>query len=122
MPNNLNVSVFLYAFFAANFAYALSFGISVIVPLWSVVVEEQFYVFWPHFVAKVRDLKWGLILFIIAYFFLKITIYFFIGSSSVFYYIISLLRFDLMAIGGIGTLIIFTNSKKIIKWIFSNCA
>lgn len=121
-PINLNISVILYAFFAANFAYALSFGISVIIPLWSVGVEEQFYVFWPHFVAKVRNLKWGLVLFIVSYLFLKITFYFFIGPSSVFYEIISLVRFDLMAMGGIGALIIFYEQQKITKWIFSNGA
>ncbi|MBL0267333.1 MAG: acyltransferase [Chitinophagaceae bacterium] len=53
-------NVLFYFFLLANVPYILGFQFPVIGHFWSLGVEEQFYLFWPWVVLKVKNtLKWG---------------------------------------------------------------
>ena len=66
-PLNWRGSWFWYAFFGANIAESLGQGAGfVLAPLWSLSVEEQFYICWPLLVywvpvRKLRYLLWGVL-------------------------------------------------------------
>lgn len=67
--------------------------------LWSVAVEEQFYLFWPH-VVKIKQKLLGLMLFLL---FLYLMLKFYAGDfGPKFEELVIRTRFSSMIIGGIG--------------------
>lgn len=115
-------SLFYFLFFIPNFILADGIAIPFISHLWSIGVEEQFYVFWPLIIKYIKKRLVGfLILFILFFLVVRNVEYYFHGTS----YLIKVLnftRFDLMAIGGIGAVILNSNNKiyQKIKSILSN--
>lgn len=99
----------LYSGLLANFALGLGLNITPIAPLWSVGVEEQFYVFWPLLLRKSKKLLKTLLIIIIIYLAIKSSMYF-LGKDRL-YRLVSLCRFDCMAIGGIGAYLVHNKSK-----------
>lgn len=90
----------LYIFLMPNVAYAFGLGVRSIKPLWSVGVEEQFYLVWPWLVKKSRHLLGTLFFILFAVVGLKIVLRF--AENGPFYQLIRLTAIDSMAIGGIG--------------------
>jgi peptidoglycan/LPS O-acetylase OafA/YrhL len=119
-PLQIGNSVIFYSFLLANIPYVLSISIATITPLWSVAVEEQFYIIWPHLFKTEKNIFNKLILFFLLYNVLKLSIYLLLGSNSVLYHFITLARFDIMCIGAFGAHLIFINKKKYLKIIYSN--
>jgi peptidoglycan/LPS O-acetylase OafA/YrhL len=116
----------LYCFFLMpNVAVALTCVASVIVPLWSIGVEEQFYLAWPLLVSKSKNIAIALTGVIVLYLAVKLAIRFF-GSDTA-YTFISLTRIDCMAVGGLGAWwatsnrlgerLIFTTGVQLIAWM-----
>jgi peptidoglycan/LPS O-acetylase OafA/YrhL len=118
-PPQLENSIVFYSFLLANIPYVLSISINTITPLWSVAVEEQFYIIWPHLFKSTKNILPKLVIFFLFYFFLKISIYLLSGSTSVLFKLITLVRFDIMCIGGFGAYLIFIGEKKYLKIIHS---
>ncbi len=83
--------------------------------LWSVGVEEQFYLFWPWLFKKRKHLLMMMVVVIVTY--MGIRIFLRIVENGAFYMYAGLTRFDCMAIGGIGALAIFEN-WAIIKYLY----
>jgi len=110
-PENLNITVLLYIFFAANVAYALGFVIRSIIPLWSVGVEEQFYAIWPLIVDKSKLLASTLIGLILIYLVLKI-LWWHVDRQGGEFALISLTRIDCMAVGGLFAYWHYNNMLK----------
>ncbi|MCB0402001.1 MAG: acyltransferase [Flavobacteriales bacterium] len=106
--NKVSEAFLFYTFFVSNVGYGIGIGTLAIRPLWSVGVEEQFYAFWPFLVNKYKNILYALIGVIVIYTLVKA------GSKLVdtkLYNIISLSRFDCMAMGGIGAYLYYTKSK-----------
>lgn len=106
---NLTEIIF-YIFFARNFVVALhpvpiDHGYPILVILWSVGVEEQFYLFWPLLIKTFKKSINVIFVFLAAFSILKIII-------RVFYFntflspLISQTRLDCMAIGAIGACLV----------------
>ncbi|MCO6499218.1 MAG: acyltransferase [Vicingus serpentipes] len=106
--NKIIESFIFYTLLASNIGYGLGIGSLAIRPLWSVGVEEQFYAFWPFLVNKSKNILKTLIGVIIIYLIFKISSKF---IHPKIFTIISLSRFDCMALGGIGAYLYFTKSK-----------
>jgi peptidoglycan/LPS O-acetylase OafA/YrhL len=117
----------IYAAFLSNFALLKGMALLTIAPLWSVGIEEQFYLFWPWLVSKSQNVHYALWLFLIAYiliklFFLKVI------KTTIIYAGLDLFAFDALAIGGIATYWYFSKNKvlkliyhpfvQIIAWTF----
>jgi peptidoglycan/LPS O-acetylase OafA/YrhL len=82
--------------------------------LWSVAVEEQFYLFWPHVVRFKRMLLWIMLLLLGGYLILK----FCAGSiDRSFELLVIRTRFSAMIIGGLGAYLVF-HQKSIIQLLY----
>lgn len=132
LSNQFNTQLLLDLFFLPNVALILFPPIQFIAPIWSVGVEEQFYLIWPLLVKYFNNLLKPLIA----------VIFIFIGLNALFY--ISLLylsnvgtspdlqrrlyylmkftaytRMDCMAVGGVGAWILFNKKDGILNIIYS---
>jgi peptidoglycan/LPS O-acetylase OafA/YrhL len=101
-------AISLFALMMANFSYVLYYFTS-LAPLWSVGVEEQFYLFWPLVVNKLKNIPFFLFIFIFTYIFLTYGLHLF--ARSFWYQIIRLTSFDCMAFGAFGACLVFYKSK-----------
>ncbi len=115
------VSLSLYFFLLPNLAYTLSLGLAGIIPLWSVGVEEQFYLVWPWVVRYSKSLLKVLSGIIVVYLATRIFLYE-VRPTSGFYVLVSLTRIDCMAIGGLFSLIHTSDARRIQSWVTSRLA
>lgn len=83
-----------------NLIYVLGYTFLGTSPLWSIGVEEQFYLVWPWLVKKSRRLMSIVLTIIFLYVLTKLLVYYFLPKSGLFV-LIKLTRFDCMAIGAI---------------------
>jgi peptidoglycan/LPS O-acetylase OafA/YrhL len=118
VPEELTTSMMFYIFLLANVSFVTNIGIKTIQPLWSVGVEEQFYAVWPWIIKKSTSVLKSLIIVIVLYFIIKSCAWVYDYDSKI-YSFISYARIDLMALGGIGSLVIFNNYIKLKRVFFS---
>jgi peptidoglycan/LPS O-acetylase OafA/YrhL len=105
----------LFAGLAANVAFVYFPTVAFANILWSVAVEEQFYLFWPH-VVKIKQKLLGVMgLLLLLYLALK----FFAGElDHKFEELVIRTRFSSMIIGGIGAYLVFTK-HSLIKYAYA---
>ncbi len=104
----------LFVGLAANVAFVYLPTVPFANVLWSVAVEEQFYLFWPHVVRIKRPLLWIMLLLLAAYLAVK----FYAGSiDRQFELLVIRTRFSSMIIGGIGAYLLF-HQKAIIQLLY----
>ena len=104
----------LFAGLAANVAFVYFPTVAFANILWSVAVEEQFYLFWPHVVKFKRMLLWIMLLLLGGYLILK----FCAGSiDRSFELLVIRTRFSAMIIGGLGAYLVF-HQKSIIQLLY----
>ncbi len=87
---------------------------------WSLGVEEQFYAFWVLIVKKTKNLLPFLVLFPLAFIFLKLTLRIFNAHYNILVFV-NYTRFGCLVIGALGAYLFFKNDNKIkvlnSKWI-----
>lgn len=112
--------IWYYVFFMANVPFALDQSFTAINHLWSIGVEEQFYLFWPFlflFFYKKRFFKHFLLGLILLQFFVRIFLWYkYPFSTAALFSVIN--RFDCMMLGGLGA-ILYLEKSKIIELIDS---
>ena len=119
-------SLFFYVFLMANIPFIFKFLIPVYAHLWSIAVEEQFYLFWPLFFKFKSKLKNILIIFIAGQILLRFSIWFVFPHSTLSSFV-TVNRFDCMMFGGLLAVLLHQDhgSMKIITskytQIFSWC-
>jgi peptidoglycan/LPS O-acetylase OafA/YrhL len=111
------VNSFLYFFFLPNIALGLKYVVPYASHLWSIGVEEQFYVFWPWIFKSAKRQLMIMISIIIAFFLMRVCCNYLTNNFLSFrelgnslYEILDRTRIDCMAIGGIGAFLIHGNS------------
>ncbi|MEO6542079.1 MAG: acyltransferase [Ferruginibacter sp.] len=115
-----------YIFFAANFPFILEniphiaeTTLPFLRHYWSLGVEEQYYLFWPWVVKKIKNrLSLFVISFIIVFNILKLAFHLFMQQSIVAA-CFNVIRFDCMLIGSLGAIFYFTKQPLFLK-IFSS--
>jgi peptidoglycan/LPS O-acetylase OafA/YrhL len=114
--SNFNAIPF-YLLFAANIPFVFEFCLPFLDHFWSIGVEEQFYLFWPWIIKKIKkNLMPFLVLLVVI---LNIIRYFlwwkFPFSEGAIFSIVN--RFDSMMIGGIGAILFETKNQLFIKFV-----
>ncbi len=115
--------IFIYIFFLGNFVEPFSMStviassnIKPLHVLWSVGVEEQFYLFWPFLFRATKKLVVVLALIIVFYQLSKLTLRLVnIDNLIVF---LQLTRIDCMAIGGLGAYVLKNKDSKTIQGLY----
>lgn len=109
-------SAFYYIFLLANVPFFTGPGMPLIGHYWSLGVEEQFYLFWPWIVKRTKNILRFLIIFIFAFIALKIAFRVLYSTTNLQwpYMAIQVTRFECMAIGATGAVLVVENSK----WFF----
>lgn len=104
-------SVFFYSFLMANVPFVFGGAIKPIVPLWSVGVEEQFYLFWPWLFRWERKLPYLMLGILVLLLISKIVLRIF--ENGQWYSFVRAIEFQSMAIGGLGAWAIHKKMKFI---------
>ncbi|SHK34686.1 acyltransferase family protein [Epilithonimonas mollis] len=105
---NLNILA-LYTFLLANIPFLIGKAIPLCTHLWSIAVEEQFYLFWPHFFKKI-NIENFLIIIIISFISIRILMWYFY-PFKIPTILITMNRFDCMIFGGLVAFYHFKNNK-----------
>jgi peptidoglycan/LPS O-acetylase OafA/YrhL len=108
----------LYIFFAANVPFILEIGIPFIGHYWSLGVEEQFYMFWPWMVSKIKYVFFFTFVSVIVILSAKILLHIFY-PNSLLESIIHVSRFHCMMIGALGAML-FHNKHLLFFKIIDN--
>jgi peptidoglycan/LPS O-acetylase OafA/YrhL len=111
------INSLLYLFFLPNIALGLKYVVPYASHLWSIGVEEQFYLFWPWIFKSAKRQLMIMASIIIAFFLMRLCCQYLINNWLPFrelgnslYEILDRTRIDCMAIGGIGAFLIHRNS------------
>jgi peptidoglycan/LPS O-acetylase OafA/YrhL len=104
-------SILYYIFFCANMPFVFGGSLFLIAHLWSIGVEEQFYLLWPVFV-KFTEKKLLLLTFLIATFLIALKFYArYVLMNELFKTFLDVNRFECMLIGAIGAILFSTQNK-----------
>lgn len=122
------LKVGLMFFFVPNIADLMNIYVVGAMHLWSIGIEEQFYLIWPALLKKVGKYTLACLLGLIAFKAVFIYINYRFGDNifppsvaflhPVFIFIINF-RIESMAVGGLGAYILFTRREWLLKIIFN---
>lgn len=110
-------SFWFYLFMMPNIPFALnaSGGALLTLPFlahyWSLGVEEQFYVFWPHLIKKIKATGIFLLSFAMGFFALKVVLKF-LNAPHEIQTLLHYTRFGCLAIGGFGAYLFYFKKIK----------
>ena len=121
---NFGANLLLYILILPNLAFSLFPAVPNIGQLWSIGVEEQFYIMWPWLVSKSKNIVKTLIIFTVCLIVTKILVLI-LGKfySNTSWYgplkmLVAMSKFECMAIGGIGAYLLFTK-RTILNFIYN---
>jgi len=106
-----------------NLAFAIFNHPPNIGQIWSIGVEEQFYLIWPWLIRKSKNLLRTILIFVSIFMVIKLTAllldhYTSIKVFNVMRKFFAMSRLESMAIGAIGALYIFRNKETVLRWVY----
>ena len=114
---------FLFLFLLPNLAFSLFLAVPNIGQLWSIGVEEQFYIVWPLLIRKSKNLLKTILVF--TFFIVLVKVSILILSDlypsewlSVLKKFLAMSKLESMSIGGLGAYVLFYKKEKILKFIY----
>ncbi|MBP6389860.1 MAG: acyltransferase [Flavobacteriales bacterium] len=111
------LSTSLFVFMLPNLAYALDLSIRPATPLWSVGVEEQYYLVWP-WVMRSGSRPLRLLLAIVLIYLLVRSVCYYVRPGGGMFSLLLLTRIDCMAWGGILAYLHFTGRQRVMQVLF----
>lgn len=119
MPYTFGETWYYFIFFVPGMVNYF-FGSNLLEPLWSIGVEEVFYLIWAPLFKWLKKYVLRLLLGVIAFKLILISINTYWALPGVLNYVIRIHQFEAMAIGGLGAYLVFNHGKKInASWIYS---
>lgn len=106
MPYTFSEVILFFIFFAP-FMVTFIFGHHLLEPLWSIGVEEIFYIFWAPIVKYVNISVTKLSVFIIVFKFLLVSLSPFFIENELYFQLLGKLQFESMAVGALGAVWVF---------------
>ena len=100
----LLISITGFVFMIPNVLYTFGLTLPATTPLWSIGVEEQFYLAWPWIVEKVQNLKIVIITGVVIYLVIKIII-FLIHPTGAAFALVKMTQFDCIAFGAYAAIL-----------------
>lgn len=105
--NDLAAKLFLFVAMMANVAFVLLPTVPFANVLWSVAVEEQFYLFWPHLMKRTGGVLRAMLIVLGAYMLLKLVLVLLLGRLDgrwveTLLHLVDRTRFSSMVIGAVG--------------------
>jgi peptidoglycan/LPS O-acetylase OafA/YrhL len=124
--DNFYINLLLYVFMLPNLAFAMFMAVPNIGQLWSIGVEEQFYIIWPWLVKKSKSALRAIALVFIIAVTLKASVLLFDELTEydlkALKKFLAMLRFESMAVGGVGAYLWFTHQKKWLNLVINKTA
>lgn len=117
MPFTFGESWYYYVFFLPGLVN-FYFGNHLLEPLWSIGVEEVFYLFWAPLVKWLKKHILKLLLSVIVIKLLLVWATHFFAFSDVWQFLIRIHQFEAMAIGGLGAYYVFYYGEKLNRLLF----
>lgn len=114
MPYSLANSWYYFVFFVPGLV-TFYFGRNLLEPLWSIGVEEVFYLIWAPMFKWLRKFILQLLLGIVLIKFILLIFSSLGYFSELWKFLIRIHQFDAMAIGGIGAYFIYTQGERLTK-------
>lgn len=117
-------NLILYILILPNLAFSLFPAVPNIGQLWSIGVEEQFYIMWPWLISKSKNIVKTLLVFMSCLILLKISVLilgkFYSGTAwyGPLKLFVAMSKFECMAIGGIGAYLLFSK-HSILNMIYN---
>jgi peptidoglycan/LPS O-acetylase OafA/YrhL len=121
---NFSLNLLMYLLVFPNLAFSIFPPVPHIGQLWSIGVEEQFYLIWPWIVKKFRNLIVTTIFILLLFCLFKfIVLIINLGTINKFYFsvfvkLLAMCKFECLLIGACGA-ILLTRKNNILKIIFS---
>lgn len=116
MPYTLGQTWYYFVFFLPGLV-TFYFGHHLLEPLWSIGVEELFYLIWaPLFKISQKKILISLIVIIVLKILLHLLGLYFI-HNELFNFLTNTFQFEAMAIGGLGAYFLFTNGHKLTQLV-----
>ncbi|MGV3613612.1 MAG: acyltransferase family protein [Fluviicola sp.] len=119
MPYTIGETWYYFVFFVPGMVNYF-FGSNLLEPLWSIGVEEVFYLIWAPLFKWFKKYVLALLLSVIAFKLILISINTFWTLPGILSYVIRIHQFEAMAIGGLGAYLVYHYGKQInASWIYS---
>lgn len=115
---HIDISTLLfYIFFTPNIPFAFSLALPFLYQYWSIGVEEQFYLFWPVVIKKIKKLFVIILSFTILLVLLKFVFRYAVpeGDKSIVSIFLGITRFQSMMIGALGAILYYKKNAIFIK-------
>lgn len=119
MPYTIGETWYYFLFFVPGLVNKF-FGSNLLEPLWSIGVEEVFYLIWAPLFKWFRKHVLTLLLSVIIIKFALIAVTNYYTLNEVFTYLVRIHQFESMAIGGLGAYLVFHYGSKINSSIIYN--
>uniref|UniRef100_UPI002625D588 acyltransferase family protein n=1 Tax=Fluviicola sp. TaxID=1917219 RepID=UPI002625D588 len=112
MPYTFGETWYYFVFFVPGMVNFF-FGSNLLEPLWSIGVEEVFYLIWAPLFKWLKKYVLRLLLGVIAFKLILISINTYYSLPGILNYLIRIHQFEAMAIGGLGAYLVFHHGAKI---------
>ncbi|MEZ4800755.1 MAG: acyltransferase [Flavobacteriales bacterium] len=124
MTNDYWENFFLFLFLLPNLSFSMYLAMPNIGQLWSIGVEEQFYIIWPWIIRKTKGFLKAMVIFTVVLIIFKVIVLFVTTNYSGYWFgvlkkFVAMSKLECMSLGGIGAYLLFYKKEKIVNIIES---
>jgi len=112
MPYSLEQTWYYFLFFLPGLV-TFYYGHHLLEPLWSIGVEEVFYLFWAPLFKFIKNHILQLLLMVIVLKSVLSLLALFVFQNELFTYLLNLFQFEAMAVGGLGAFFLYSRKQSI---------